>query len=66
MAKREKTPEPDKMTVVSVKMTIPFRDWITSLADFDRLSQVQLIEKALVEYAEKRKFPQPPPRRTRR
>ena len=46
------------------KMTTAFRDWLADVADSERVTTVQLIEKAVVEYAEQRKHPIPAPRRT--
>lgn len=70
MAKRgpkvrpRKEPETSGDTAMSIKMTVKFRDWIGRLADAERLTSVQVVEKALVEYADKRKFAEPAPRRT--
>lgn len=70
MAKKKPTPAPvavadnPKNTVISIKMTNKFRDWLAGLADSERITTVQLIEKAVVEYAERRKHPHPAPKRT--
>lgn len=69
MAQKKTAPAPPqadhaKMTVVSIKMTTQFRDWLAGLADQERITTVQLIEKAVVEYAEKRNHPVAAPKRT--
>lgn len=69
MAKKAQKPEPAPVepsgdTAMSIKMTVRFRDWIGRLADAERLTAVQVVEKALVEYAERHKFSEPAPRRT--
>jgi predicted transcriptional regulator len=61
---RPAPPEPSGDTAMSIKMTVNFRDWISRLADSERLTSVQVVEKALVEYAERRKFTEQAPRRT--
>jgi hypothetical protein len=69
MARKQQKTDPTPVelsgdTAMSIKMTVKFRDWIARLADSERLTSVQVVEKALVEYAEKRKFPEIAPRRT--
>ncbi len=61
-----KMPEPVADTAMSIKMTVAFRDWIGRLADAERLTSVQVVERAIVEYAAGRKFAEPAPRRTDR
>jgi len=63
-AVKAREPEVTGDTSMSIKMTVRFRDWIGRLADSERLTSVQVVEKALVEYAERRKFPEAAPRRT--
>lgn len=63
-AKKPALPSGNEMTVISVKTTVGFRDWLSSVADSERITTVQLLEKAAVEYAETRKHPTPAPRRT--
>lgn len=63
-ATKPKAAEPPADTAMSIKMTVKFRDWIARLADSERLTSVQVIERAVVEYAQARKFPEPAPRRT--
>jgi len=53
-----------KMTVISIKMTTRFRDWLADLAESERITTVQLLEKAAVEFAERKQFPRPTPKRT--
>jgi hypothetical protein len=66
MAKKSlpKAEAPSGDTAMSIKMTIKFRDWIGRLADAERLTSVQIVEKALVEYAKVRNFAEVAPRRT--
>jgi hypothetical protein len=73
MPKKRATPrkggtsvEPDngRAVVISVKGTPEFRDWLTELADFDRATSVQTLEKALVYYARHIGFKKDAPRRT--
>jgi hypothetical protein len=66
MAKKvqPKVESPSTDTAMSIKMTVKFRDWIGRLADAERLTSVQIVEKALVEYAKVRKFAEEAPRRT--
>lgn len=52
------------MTVISIKMTTQFRDWLAGLANSERITTVQMIEKAVVDYAERKKYPHTAPRRT--
>jgi hypothetical protein len=70
MTKRQNQEQPKRPTTadgrapISIKATVAFRDWLSEFADSERLTTVQLIEKAVVEYAERRKYPKPAPRRT--
>lgn len=69
MAKRGPKPKPkdaevSEDTAMSIKMTVKFRDWVARLAASERLTSVQVVEKSLVEFAERRKFPEEAPRRT--
>ncbi len=52
------------MTVISIKMTKRFRDWLARLADHDRSTIVQAMEKGSIAYAKQIGFAEPAPRRT--
>jgi hypothetical protein len=62
MAKKKVVPE---MTVISIKATMAFRDWLAEAARAERVTVVQLLEKAAVEYIEKKGFPKAPRRTVR-
>lgn len=57
------TKEP--MTVISIKTTEAFRDWLASVADAERSTIVQVLEKGAVMYGEAHGF-KGAPRRTQR
>jgi hypothetical protein len=69
MAKK-KAPAPavetadSRAIVVSMKGTVEFRDWLNELAEFDRSTAVQVMEKGAVMYAKQIGFPKPAPKRT--
>lgn len=50
--------------VVSMKGTPEFRDWLNELAEFDRSTAVQIMEKGAVLYAKQVGFEKPAPKRT--
>jgi hypothetical protein len=50
--------------VVSMKGTVEFRDWLNELAEFDRSTAVQIMEKGAVAYAKQIGFPKAAPKRT--
>ncbi len=50
--------------VVSMKGTVEFREWLNELAEFDRLTAVQVMEKGAVAYARQIGFTKPAPKRT--
>jgi len=52
------------MTVISVKMTKRFRDWLAGLADHDRSTIVQVMEKGSIAYAKQIGFADSAPKRT--
>lgn len=54
--------EPRK-NVVSIRGTEAWRDWLMGLASHRRLKAVDVIDQALVEYAQKYGYPEPPPKR---
>lgn len=51
--------------VISVKGAVEFRDWLDEVAEHRRISAVQVIDLALVEYARNHAFPNAAPKRTR-
>jgi predicted transcriptional regulator len=53
------------MTVISIKATQEFHDWLAKAAKVDRITTVQLIEKAVVEYVERHKLNTKAPERTK-
>jgi hypothetical protein len=67
MAKKKvKKPEQkEPMTVISIKTTVKFRDWLAKIGAAERNTIVQILEKGAVEYGEKRGF-KDAPRRTSR
>jgi hypothetical protein len=68
MAKKKAPPvmeAPDsRAIVVSMKGTVEFRDWLNELAEFDRSTSVQVMEKGAVLYAKQIGFTRPAPKRT--
>jgi hypothetical protein len=67
MAKKKTAPmesADSRAIVVSMKGTVEFRDWLNEVAEFDRSTAVQVMEKGAVEYAKKIGFPKPAPKRT--
>jgi hypothetical protein len=68
MAKKKTAPALEsadtRAIVVSMKGTVEFRDWLNELADFDRSTAVQVMEKGAVAYAKQVGFPKPAPKRT--
>jgi hypothetical protein len=58
-------PTDDRDIVLSMKGTSAFRDWLTELAESERMKVVPLMERAIVEYARKVGFPKPAPKRTK-
>lgn len=58
-------PRDEREWIVSIKGSPEFRDWLYELADQERMTAVQLIERAVVEYARNVKFPKPAPKRTK-
>jgi hypothetical protein len=68
MAKKAPKPAvetaPSGDTAMSIKMTVAFREWLNELAEFDRSTAVQVMEKGAVTYAKQTGFPKPAPKRT--
>jgi hypothetical protein len=57
-------PADSRAIVVSMKGTVEFRDWLNELAEFDRSTAVQVMEKGAVLYAKQVGFPKAAPKRT--
>jgi predicted DNA-binding ribbon-helix-helix protein len=55
----------EPVTVISIKTTKAFRDWVAEVAHAERITVVQLIEKLLAEHGKKMGF-KTAPRRTGR
>jgi hypothetical protein len=67
MAKKKPKPaevSPPGDTAMSIKMTVAFRDWLNELAEHDRSTSVQVMEKGAVLYAKQIGFTKPAPKRT--
>jgi hypothetical protein len=60
--KAKKTVNKEPVTVISIKTTVAFRDWLAGIADAERSTIVQILEKGAVEYGEKRGFKDAPKR----
>jgi hypothetical protein len=56
----------DRVMIAQLKGTIAFRDWLIEVAQTERLSVVQFLERSAVEAAERLNYPIPAPRRTSR
>lgn len=52
-----------KQTVLAVRGNPEWRDWVHRLADHMRLKSTDLIDRALVEMAQRNDFQEPAPRR---
>jgi hypothetical protein len=63
--KAKKTVNKEPVTVISIKTTESFRDWIAGIADAERSTIVHILEKSVVEYGEKRGFKDAPKRTVR-
>lgn len=65
MARPKKKPAKadPKRSVVSVRGSDEWRDWLMELSAFRRLKATDVIDQALVEYAEKYGFKKPAPPR---
>jgi hypothetical protein len=68
MAKRKPSPKAEvnrlRAAVTFIRSTEEWKGWIERLAEHDRASSVaELMDRAVVQYAKKVKFDEPPPRR---
>lgn len=52
-----------RSVVNTLRSTPDWRDWMARLAESERIGVPDLIDRALVDYARKVDFPEPPPRR---
>lgn len=60
----EKRPEPSaRRNVVSIRGTEEWRDWLMELAAHRRLKAADVIDQALIEYAQKYGYTKPAPPR---
>lgn len=59
---RPKTPDPKK-TIMTIRGSDDWRDWVHRLAEHMRLKSSDLIDRALVELADKHGFKERPPQR---
>jgi hypothetical protein len=62
----EPAPEPGpvlRKNVISIRGTEAWRDWLMRLAKHKRLNATDVIDQALVEYAERHGFEEAPPER---
>lgn len=53
------------MCFISIKTTVAFHDWLARIAETERSTIVQILEKGAVEYGEKRGFKDAPKRTSR-
>lgn len=63
---KPKTPDEasPEMMVLSIKMTPDFHAWLGEVAESERDTVVKLVERAIVDYARRIKFPKTAPKRT--
>jgi len=59
-------PADDRVMIAQLKGTAAFRDWLIEVAQSERLTVVQYLERSAVEAAERRNYPVAAPRRTTR
>ena len=52
-----------RRSIVSIRGSVEWRDWLVELADSRRLKATDLIDLALVEFAERHGFKKPAPKR---
>jgi hypothetical protein len=71
MAKRKaETPPPDepdkddRATILNLKGTREYKDWLDSLSDFSHMPAATLFDVAIAEYSKRVGFPRPAPKRT--
>jgi hypothetical protein len=59
---KKKTGRDEKAYGVAIRGSKEWRDWVMDLAEFRRLKATDLIDQALVEYAQKYVYKKPSPR----
>lgn len=52
-----------RSVVNTFRSTPTWRDWVARLAEAERIGVPDLIDRALVDYAKRVGFPDPPPKR---
>lgn len=52
-----------KAVGLAIRGSVAWRDWVMELADFRRLKATDVMDQALVEYAERHGFAKPAPKR---
>ncbi len=52
-----------RMTVMTIKGTVEWKEWLDRLSDFSRLPSTVLIDVALADWAKQRGFLESPPKR---
>jgi hypothetical protein len=62
--KRMLSEEDQASAVITTRGTKKWHAWVLRLADFRRLRATDLIDQALVEYADKHGFTEPAPKRS--
>ena len=63
MAKKKPVKVEPKLTVVSLKGTPEWREWLRDGAKHCRTDAAKLLDAAVIEYLSKRGFTDPPPKR---
>ena len=58
-----KTPSGKPVSIVVLKGSREYRDWLSSFSDFSRMPISVLIDRALAKLAKEEGFPDPPPKR---
>lgn len=61
MTKAQASRDPDAVRMLSIRARSEWIEWVTRLARYGRLDVTKLIEIALLEYAEERRFGEPSP-----
>jgi hypothetical protein len=61
--KKDPSNRPTRTPAVSIRATAEWKAWLEKLADFDRGSVADVIDRALARYATEIRFPDSPPKR---
>ena len=59
----KKKPSKSKVTVLGIRCSEEWRDWLDQLAEHCRLNKVDVVDIAVVEYAKRVGFEPKPPKR---